>query len=139
MSFRVKDLKDSRFLAKEDVEPDVLVTIKSYEKVNVALESMAPEMKWTVRFLELPKPLVLNSTNGQLLEAITGSDNSDDWIGKKVVLYNDKTVSFAGRITGGIRVRAIKTQQIQNPVGGEPNPDWVGDNPPSPTDDEIPY
>jgi hypothetical protein len=106
MSPNVNDLKDSRFLAKCDVEPDILVTITGYEETNVALESQAPEMKWTLRFKELPKPLVLNSTNGQLIQAITGSGDFDDWIGKQVVLYNDKTVSFAGKITGGIRIKA---------------------------------
>ena len=134
----VNDLKSSKFLTKNDVEPDVIVTIRSYEKVNVALESMAPEVKWTLRFQELPKPLVLNSTNGQLIQAIVGSGEFEDWIGKKVVLYNDKTVSFAGKLTGGIRVRAIKTQ-MKNPVGGEPNPDYVGDNPAPPPDDEIDF
>ena len=107
----VNDLKDSRFLKKEDVEPDVLVTIKGYEKTNVALESQAPEEKWTLSFRELDKPLVLNSTNGQLIQAIAGSGDFDDWIGKQIVLYNDKTVSFAGKITGGIRVRASRRPQ----------------------------
>ncbi len=130
MSFRVKDLKDSRFLTKDDVEPPVLVTITGDEKMNVALESQAPEEKHVLHFKELPKPLVLNMTNGQLIEAIVGSDNSDDWIGKRVVLYNDKTVSFAGKLTGGIRIRAMR--------GGDPNPDYVsegGTGTPPPDDD----
>lgn len=127
----VNDLKDSKFVTKGDVEPDVLVTIKSYKEMNVSLESQAPEMKWVLYFHELPKPLVLNSTNGQLIQMITGSEDFDDWIGKKVILYNDKTVSFAGKITGGIRVKA--------PQGGQPNPDYVGDNPSPPADDDIPY
>ncbi len=113
---KVSDLKDSRFLKKEDVEPDVLVTIKKYEKMNVALESVAPEEKFVLYFEELPKPLVLNSTNGQLIEMITGSDDFDDWIGKQIVLYNDKTVSFAGKITGGIRVRPIKSQETESDI-----------------------
>ena len=77
--------------------------------MDVSLESQAPEMKWCLKFKEFEKPLVLNSTNGQLIEAILGSDDSDDWIGKTIVLWNDPTVGFAGKITGGIRVRAMKT------------------------------
>ena len=127
----VNDLKSSKFLAKEDVMPDVLVTIKGYEKMNVAMENQPAEEKWTLSFNELAKPLVLNKTNGMLLAAITGSEEFDGWIGKKVVLYNDKSVMFAGEFTGGIRVRASK--------GGQPNPEYVGDNPPPPTDDNIPY
>lgn len=101
----VNDLKSSKFLTKFDVDPALEVTIKSYEEVNVAMESQAPELKWTLSFHELDKPLVLNNTNGQLLMAITGSGEFDAWIGKKIVLYNDKTVMFAGKLTGGIRIR----------------------------------
>lgn len=127
----VNDLKSSKFLTKNDVEPDVLVTIKSYELTNVAMETQAPEEKYVLYFEELEKPLVLNMTNGMLLAAITGSEDFDHWLGQKIVLWNDKTVSFAGKITGGIRIRASK--------GGQPNPDYVGDNSPPPTDDDIPF
>lgn len=108
MTFHVNDLKSSKFLTKHDVEPDVLVTIERDELVNVALESQAPEEKHVLYFKELEKPLVLNMTNGMLIAAITGSEISDDWMSKQVVLYNDKTVMFAGKLTGGIRVRAAK-------------------------------
>lgn len=137
----VNDLKSSKFLTKHDVEPPVLVTIQSYEELNVAMESQAPEMKWTLSFKELDKPLVLNMTNGQLIEIITGSEDFDNWIGKQIVLYNDKTVSFAGKITGGIRVRAqnVIKQAATTAQGGQPNPDYVGDNPPPPTDDDVPF
>jgi len=127
----VNDLKSSKFLTKHDVEPPVLVTIKSYEVMNVAMESQAPETKWVLHFKELDKPLVLNMTNGQLIAAITESGDFDHWIGKEIVLFNDKTVMFAGKLTGGIRVRARK--------GGQSNPDYVGDNPPPTGDKDIPF
>jgi hypothetical protein len=92
------------------------------------MESQAPEHKWVLYFEKVEKPLVLNKTNGHLIESIAGSDDFDDWIGKQIVLYNDTTVMFGGRQTGGIRVRAPK---------GSPNPDYVGDNPSSPPDDDI--
>lgn len=112
----LNDLKSSKFLTKSDVEPDVLVTIKSYKQLNVAMENQAPEEKWCLYFKELDKPLVLNMTNGQLISVITGSGEFDHWIGEQIVLYNDKTVMFAGRLTGGIRVRATK--------GGQTNPEY---------------
>jgi len=125
---RVSDLKQSKFLTKADVEPDILVTISGYEDTNVAMESQAPEMKWCLKFEEMDKPLVLNNTNGQLIEAITGSDNFDDWLGKKVVLFNDKTVMFAGKLTGGIRVRASR----------QTDPISVNEEPPV-QDEQIPF
>lgn len=132
----VNDLKKSRFLAIKDVEPPVTVTITKYEKINVALETQEPDERWCLYFRELAKPLALNVTNGMLLKAITGSDDFDNWIGKKVVLFNDESVMFAGEFTGGIRIRAIQTTA----TGGQSNPDYVGDDPsPPPTDDDIPY
>jgi len=104
MSPTVNDLKSSNFLTKEDVDPPVKATITKYEEMNVALESQAPEMKWVLHFKELDKPMVLNITNGQRIQVITGSDDFKDWIGQTITLYNDKTVAFAGKITGGIRV-----------------------------------
>ena len=112
MTFNVNDLKTSKFLTKHDVEPAILVTIERDELVNVALETQAPEEKYVLYFKELEKPLVLNMTNGQLIAAIIGSENSGDWAGKQVVLYNDKTVMYAGKLTGGIRVRAVQ-QPVQ--------------------------
>lgn len=106
----VNDLKQSKFMTKGDVIPPVLATIRGYEQVNVALPGAEPEMKWALQFDELDKPLVLNSTNGQIIAAITGSDDFDGWIGKKIVLYNDPNISYAGRVTGGIRCRAPRNQ-----------------------------
>lgn len=135
----INDLKSSKFLTQNDVEPPVLATIKGYEQMNVAMENQAPEQKWCLHFHELEKPMVLNLTNGQLIAAITGSEELGDWIGKQVVLYNDKNVSFGTKITGGIRVRGRKNP-IQKPVVDNlTNPDYVGDDPPPPTDDDIPY
>lgn len=127
----VNDLKSSKFLAKEDVMPDVLVTVKSYEELDVSLDNEPTKNKWVLRFKELEKPLVLNKTNGMILAKITGSEEFDDWIGKQVVLFNDESVMFAGEFTGGIRIRPVKTIADRN------NPDYVGDNPPPPTDDDI--
>jgi hypothetical protein len=106
----VNDLKQSKYLTKEDVGRGVLLTVKGYQKVNVALETQAPEMKYVLSFLEHEKPLVLNQTNGIKISEIAGSEDFDDWIGIKVVLFNDPTIAFAGKITGGIRVRAPRNQ-----------------------------
>lgn len=117
---KVSDLKQSKYLTKEDCTPAILVTIKGYEQVNVALENQAPDMKWALTFQEEPKPLVLNQTNGAIIEVMTGSDDFDAWIGKKIVLYNDPSVMYAGKMTGGIRVRAPKGQAAPPPADDLP-------------------
>lgn len=112
MGFKVKDLRNSKYVAKDDVGLDgVLVTITGCKKENVALDTEAPDIKWTVLFDGVDiegkpiKPLVCNLTNGVAIEAIVGSGNSDDWVGHQIVLYNDPAIQYRGKVTGGIRVR----------------------------------
>lgn len=108
----VNDLKTSKFLKKEDVGRGKLVTIKNVDKINVALEGSAPEYKYAVFFEELDKPMVLNSTNGQLIGKITNcyEEIETGWKKHQIVLYNDPNVSFQGKLVGGIRIRAPKNQ-----------------------------
>ena len=109
----LNDLKTSRFLKKEDVDNPTQATITGYEQVNVAMAGEAEELKWVLKFDSL-KPLVLNVTNGTLLTAIFGSENFDDWVGKPIVLFNDKTVIYNGRV-GGTRVKAVEHDDNNEP------------------------
>lgn len=111
---KTSKMKESKFLTKDDVTPPVLVTMGQVEKVNVALAGADPEYRWALYFDELDKPLILNQTNINLINAVTVTDDTDNWVGKKVVLYNDPTISYAGKVTGGIRVRG--NDAVQAPV-----------------------
>ena len=157
----INQLTESRFLKKEDCGPQgILVTIKTISQENVAKEGVPEELRWAICFEELEsrptnpsgceeleKPRVLNSTNGQLIAAITGKTDTDDWPGYKVVLYNDPTVSFAGKITGGIRVRAPKgraaeaNKNVQRPAPKPaPGPAQVAcDETGEVADDDVPF
>lgn len=106
---RIHEMIDSKFLKKEDAGTGILVTIAGVEKRDVGTEA-EPEQKW-VLMLDEQKPMVLNSTNLALLEKALGSDNSDDWIGKQVVLFNDENVSFGGKLTGGVRIDVTRTKR----------------------------
>lgn len=117
----VNDLKRSKFLTQGDVDPPILVTIIGYEEVDVAREGADPEMRWALYFKEVDKPLILNSTNGQIIASITGSENFDDWKGTAIVLYRDRNISFGGKLVGGIRIRAPKASYMQQqPQEAEP-------------------
>jgi hypothetical protein len=107
---KLSDLKTSKFLKKEDVTPPVRVTISGFEKFNVAMEGAEPDNKWGMHLKELEKPLIINQTNGQILSAITGSEDSEDWVGLTIELYNDPNIFFGGKMTGGIRVRPVEAQ-----------------------------
>jgi len=104
------DMRESKFLKQSDVGRGALLTISGIVQHNVAKDGADPELKYCMTFLESEKPLVANSTNLQLCEHIFGSDETDDWIGKKIVLYADPNVSYGGKLVGGIRVRAPRLQ-----------------------------
>lgn len=103
----IAQLKDSKFLTRADVGKGMLVTIRGdVFQENVAKQGAPEELRWCIQFDECEKPMVLNSTNGQLIAKVTGSEESERWNGHKVVLFDDPTVSFGGKLVGGIRVRA---------------------------------
>ena len=123
---RTHEMIPSKFLKKEDCDPPILLTVRGVKQDNVGTEA-EPDEKWTMLFHEDVKPLVLNSTNLQLIARIMDSDDTDDWTDKQIVCYSDPNVSFGGKLVGGIRVRA--------PKKAKPKPA------PAPTveDDDIPF
>lgn len=112
----VSELKKSSFITRAEVGAGVLATITNCEQVNIAKDGAPQELKWCLNFKEIEKPLVLNSTNGQIIAAFSGIPNTDDWAGVKVVLYDDPNVSFGGKLVGGIRCRAPRPQTAK-PLG----------------------
>lgn len=104
---RLDDMIESKYLKQSDVESDTLVTVAGLKKVNVARDDEDPEYRWTVKFEEFAKPMVLNKTNLKRMFAALGED-SDEWTGKKIVVYVDPDIEFGGNIVGGLRVRAKK-------------------------------
>lgn len=130
---KTSEMRESKFLKKEDVGNGALMTVEGCAQYNVAKEGAPPEHKWCLTFQETDKPLVLNSTNVQLCERIFGSDDTDDWVGKRIVLFTDPNVSYAGKIVGGIRVRAPKqaNQVAGRRAAAAPPP------PPEPAADEL--
>ena len=130
---RTSEMRESKFLKQTDVGRCALVTVDTCVQMNVAKEGADPELKWCLTFEELDKPLVLNSTNIQLCEQVFKSDDTDDWQGKRIVLYTDPNVSFQGKLVGGIRVRAPKATTA--PAKPKPAPVSVEEL----DDDAIPF
>ena len=114
---KIGEMIESKYLKQSDVEEETEVTIAKVGQLNVAREDQEPEMKWAVRFQELKKPMVLNSTNIQLLAKACESEDTDDWIGKKVVIYADPNVSFGGKLVGGLRVKLPIKKKAMAPAG----------------------
>jgi hypothetical protein len=105
---KIGEMLGGKYLKQSDIDDETIVTVAKVGKANIAREGDAPEYKWLIRFDELPKPMVLNSTNVKRLAKACDSEDSDDWTGKQVILYVDPDVEFGGDIVGGLRIRAIK-------------------------------
>lgn len=115
---KVSEMLPSRFLKKDDCPAPVLVTIANI--TEEVMDKDSGETKFAMHFQEFDKPLALNSTNIQLAAAICQSDDTDDWRGKQVVLYNDPSIMFAGKVTGGLRLRAPKNAKKPAPKPAAP-------------------
>ena len=129
---KTSQMLPSKFLRQADVGRGVLLTITGCKEVDVSEDDKPSESKWALTFAETAKPLVLNATNIQICEHIFASDDSDHWIGKQLVAYTDPTISFGGKIVGGIRVRAPRLPAVVPP---QPPPPVH----PALTDEDIPF
>lgn len=102
-----KKLFDYRYLSAEELQKDVVLTIKEIkrdeEMFNQADQSMVK--KPVVYFKETTKGVVLNPTNAKGISKALGTAYQEDWVGKKVKLYPAMVRAFgenvlAIRITG---------------------------------------
>lgn len=132
---RVSDMIESKYLKQSDAPDPVIVTVTKVGRINIAKDGDQPDEKWAVRFKEFNKPMILNSTNIKLLEKACGSDDTDQWVGREVVVYTDDSVSFGGQIVGGLRIRKhqeapARKAPTQVPADdGRPLADMVDDIP----------
>jgi hypothetical protein len=123
---KIGEMKESKFLGKQDVGEGILLTITGCQKFDLAKEGAPPIEKWCLMFRETEKPLVLNVTNARIAEQALGSDDTDHWIGKKIVAYTDHSIMYEGKLLGGVRLRKSKKPQpitAPPPVMREPGED----------------
>ena len=94
----------SQYLRASDVGEGDRYTI-----AHVSVESLKGDRgderdRGVVWFEEDPRGLVLSVTLTVILRELFGVDLSA-WVGKRVTLYNDKSVRFGGKAVGGIRIK----------------------------------
>jgi hypothetical protein len=98
---RKSEVFPSRFLKAADLKNGRL-TVEISEVVKESIVDGEDDQP-VVYFEGQPKGLVLNVTNWNMLEELSGSDESDDWVGLRIVLYVTK-VDFQGRRVPAIRI-----------------------------------
>jgi hypothetical protein len=94
----------SKYLSKEDVMIPITAIIASLYREEFESDEEGKKTKTIMAFEGDIKPIIVNTTNWTLLEAVYGEE-SDAWVGKPVELYCDPTVMYKGKVTGGVRVR----------------------------------
>lgn len=101
---RVTELCPSPHLEALDVGDkigdEVIVTIKGVRIAEVGQDKVR---KGVVEFNEYDRGLVLNKTNSRMIASIHGAQ-TDQWKGKKLVLYRSET-SFQNKTVPCIRVK----------------------------------
>jgi hypothetical protein len=124
---KTSELKQSKYMKKEDCGDDgILVTIAALKQENVAPDNKPEELKWILYFRGDFKPLVLNGTNTKLIEKALGSDETDDWTGREIVLFNDENVEYMGEVVGGVRCDVARTKRYHAKASTKQAPAKLG-------------
>jgi hypothetical protein len=116
---------NSKYLTKDDVgEEGTVLTIKGFRMETLKTDD-GEEEKMVLHFNEDVKPMVLNRTNAQLVGVATGAKTAGEARGKQIVVFNDPTVSFGGKITGGLRIKKLvgAPKQMPKAEAAMPDPD----------------
>ena len=141
LDMKIGEMKESKYLKKEDVGDGINVTIQRIDRQDVSLENQPEELKYILYFQEAinghHKGMVMNWTNIQLCAMAAGTEETDEWVGKQIQLYNDPTISFGGKITGGIRIRPVEKPGNQTP-SSQTTP-VQSENPGAGMDDKTPF
>lgn len=124
---------NERFL-KADVEVEkgkdlelIIERVSEEELENMGQTDVKPCL-W---FRGIDKGLVLNKTNARMLIDNFGSDETNDWLGRKVKLFRTMTSSPTGMVPC-IRVRPFDGGAVPTDAVDEPSNILQGE-------DEIPY
>ena len=104
MGLKRSDVFPSRYLGKEDVTKPLRSTISEVRKETIQGDRGDEDKPVMVFDNPDMKPMIINSTNWEVIEAAYGPD-TDGWIGKLVEVYVDPGVMYGGRRVGGVRVR----------------------------------
>jgi hypothetical protein len=110
MAYDMNEVLSSKWMANTDL-PEQGVDLQMLNVTKEAVGEMLEE-KFALHFNGGFKPLLMNRTNIRIINSLYGP-NTAGWIGKTVNVYNDPTVSYGGRVTGGVRVRMATAGQQQ--------------------------
>ena len=127
---RISEAFPSNYLRATDLQGrNIKVTIDRIE-----MEEIGDDRKPILYFIGKEKGVVLNKTNANNIAAAYG-DNTDDWQGAEVVLY-EAMVDFQGKTVAAIRIRIPPRKPVREQNAAPPRQEAP---PPADPDDSIPF
>jgi hypothetical protein len=119
-----EDLFPSKYFKADDLPRAGLpVTIEGVTREPIGQDQ---KKKGVVSFINQAKSLVLNVTNYESITEILDDGNTDNWPGRIIVLFPDKT-SYGGKPTPCVRVK-----KYQKPAAATAKPQPSEIDPPPP-------
>ena len=103
------------YLQTKDIPAPVKAIITSTKEEQINDEDRP---KLVLYFAEFEKGLVCNVTNINMLIDTFNTSETDEWVGKSVVLNVDPNVMFSGKRVGGIRIQPahLTRQSDRGPI-----------------------
>lgn len=124
---KLNEVFSGNFLKADDLKgQSPTVTIE-----RVEVKEFDDGNKLVMHFVGKDKALVCNKTNASIIQEVLGSDDTDDWHGRKITLTTKK-VEFQGKLVPAIRV-SLDPPKSEQARRAEPPPPDPEDN------DEIPF
>ena len=132
---KLSQMFPSRYLQAEDLPPNQNAIVM-IEKVYPAAArdrggDSEPEVKWMIRFREFRKPMSLWRNTAKSIGDVLGTDETEQWIGKRIAIYPSTYVSF-GETKPCINVDKWKPEHVE-PRPAAPGLVVAGDRRPIPT------
>jgi len=126
-NMKVSEMLSGNYLKKEDCGSGIGAVIDKVTKEMVSDPQTGGKVEKNIlHFSNDVKPHVLNTTNTLKLAEMFG-DETEEWAGKKIVLFNDTNVMYQGK-AGGIRIRPFKPRE-EAKTAAEVEPDFNDDVP----------
>lgn len=97
----------SNYLKAKDLRTPQTYTITAAEEAEFKNEKPGDKPKLVIYFKEIEQGVVTCPESINQIVEILGSEETDEWIGKKIVVFCDAAVKFQNKPIGGIRFRAV--------------------------------
>lgn len=109
-----KSLENNDYIGAYAFQPgeEKIVTISRVQRSIVTGPDGKKEECTIVHFAERVKPLILNATNGKMIEKLAGTGYVEQWNGVRIKLHVEKVKAF-GDVVDAVRVKNEKLSQIQ--------------------------